>query len=293
MRVLGVDIGGTFVKILLKDGDNIVKEKIVVSEDVKEKGKFEKFMLDIILKHSPEKVGIAVAGLVNKEGVITNSPNLRYIEGINLKAYLQNNLNIPVFVGNDANFAAYGEYIYGNGRGSKILICLTLGTGLGGGAVIDGKIVEGVSGSAMEIGHMIIEKGGQLCNCGRRGCLEAYVSSYGLERIYREISGEDFSSFDIIKLAKEGDEKALSSFDIFVDYLSVGIMNIAHIFNPDRVLLSGGVVENYPYFITKLIDKVKRITFPLPAEDLSIDVGFLGSWSGSYGALAVAENYSS
>ncbi|MCX7760571.1 MAG: ROK family protein [Hydrogenothermaceae bacterium] len=293
MKVLGVDIGGTFVKIILKDGDSVVKEKIAISEDVKEKGKFEKFMLDTILKYSPQKVGIAVAGLVNKEGVITNSPNLRYIEGINLKVYLQNYLNIPVFVGNDANFAAYGEYIYGNGKGSKILICLTLGTGLGGGTVIDGRIVEGVSGSAMEIGHMIIEKGGKLCNCGRRGCLEAYVSSYGLERIYREISGEDFSSFDIIKLAKEGDIKALNSFDIFIDYLSVGVMNIAHIFNPDKVLLSGGIVENYPQLLPKLRKIVKRITFPLPAKDLTIDSGLLGSWSGSYGALAVAENHSS
>ncbi|MEZ0323227.1 MAG: ROK family protein [Hydrogenothermaceae bacterium] len=293
MKFLGIDIGGTFVKVILKDNEKLKKEKILIPENVKKKELFEKFILDIILKYSPEKVGIAVAGLVNKEGMVTNSPNLRYIEGINLKNYIQNSLNIPVFVGNDANFAAYGEYVYGNGKDSKILICLTLGTGLGGGAVIDGKILEGVSGSAMEIGHMIIEKGGQLCNCGRRGCLEAYVSSYGLERTYRDISGESLSSFDIIKLAKEGDIKALKSFEIFIDYLSVGIMNIAHIFNPDKVLLSGGIVENYSELLPKLRKIVKCITFPLPAKDLTIDSGLLGSWSGSYGALAVAENHSS
>jgi Transcriptional regulator/sugar kinase len=89
-----------------------------------------------------------------------------------------------VFIENDANLAAYGEYVYGNGKDSEILVCLTLGTGLGGGAVIGGKILSGVSGSAMEIGHIAVEKNGLPCHCGRNGCLEAYVSSYGLERIY-------------------------------------------------------------------------------------------------------------
>lgn len=293
MRVLGIDIGGTFIKVILKDYKTIITDKVRIEEHHKTRDDFLKLIKTVIQGYRPDRVGIAVAGLVDKSGKITNSPNLRYVENVNLKGVLQDSFNIPVVVGNDANLAAYGEYVYGNGKNSQILICLTLGTGLGGGAVINGKILDGVVGCAMEIGHMVVEKGGETCNCGRKGCLEAYVSSYGLERIYKKVSGREGSSFDIIKLAKQHQPEAMKTFDIFMDYLSVGVMNISHVFNPDKLLLSGGVVENYPQLIEKLKEKVKQITFPLPASVLEIDMAKLGSWSGAYGAIALAEAYSS
>lgn len=293
MKILGIDIGGTFIKVILKDNKTIITDKVKIEESHKTPENFINLIKMVIEKYSPDRVGIAVAGLVDKSGRITNSPNLRYVENINLKSILQDGCGIPVVIGNDANFAAYGEYVYGSGKNSQLLICLTLGTGLGGGAVIEGKILEGVSGCGMEIGHMVVEKGGEVCNCGRRGCLEAYVSSYGLERIYRKISGTELSSFDIIRLAKQQDSNAVKTFEIFVDYLSLGVMNIAHIFNPDKVILSGGVVENYPELIERLRQKVREITFPLPASIMEIDIAKLGSWSGAYGALAIAEHYSS
>jgi glucokinase len=168
-----------------------------------------------------------------------------------------------------------------------------LGTGLGGGLVLDGKIFSGVSGSAMEIGHITVEKDGFPCHCGRKGCLEAYVSSYGLERIHCILTEDKKTSFEIISLLRENDKKALESFEIFTHYLSIGIMNIVHIFNPDKVLLSGGIVENFPETIDLVKSKINSLVFPLPLRDLSIDAGKLGSWSGAYGALALAESYSS
>lgn len=291
--VLGIDIGGTFIKVVGKDeNDNIFKEKISVN--FQDKKTFVNEILKIVEKHRPSKVGIAIAGLVDKKsGQLTNSPNLKFLEGLNLKQEIENQSNIKVFIENDANLAAYGEYVYGNGKDSKILVCLTLGTGLGGGAVIGGKILSGVSGSAMEIGHIVVEKNGLPCHCGRNGCLEAYVSSYGLERIYCMLTEKKTTSFEIVNLAKNKDEKALKSFEMFSDYLSTGIMNIAHIFNPDKILLAGGIIEHYPDILEIVREKAKNLIFPLPLRDLKIDMAKLGSWSGAFGALAFAEGHSS
>lgn len=292
-RFLGIDIGGTFLKVAFKENGEIKTEKIAVKE-IQKKESFLENLREVIKKYNPSKIGIAIAGLVDKKtGLLTNSPNLKFLEGLNLKEFIEKEFNIEVFVENDANVAAFGEYVYGNGKGSKVLVCLTLGTGLGGGLVIDGKIFSGVSGSAMEIGHITVEKDGFLCHCGRRGCLESYVSSYGLERLYCLISEEKMSSFEIINLAKQNDEKAIQTFEIFTDYLAIGIMNIAHIFNPDRVLLSGGIIENYLDVLNLTKRKVEKLVFPLPLRDLHINSAKLGSWSGAYGALALAEVYSS
>ncbi|EEP59935.1 ROK family protein, partial [Sulfurihydrogenibium yellowstonense] len=139
--ILGIDIGGTFIKVVGKDeNNNIFKEKISVN--FQDKKTFVSEILKLIEKHKPSKVGIAIAGLVDKKsGQLTNSPNLKFLEGLNLKQEIENHSNIKVFIENDANLAAYGEYVYGNGKDSEILVCLTLGTGLGGGAVIGGKIL--------------------------------------------------------------------------------------------------------------------------------------------------------
>lgn len=292
-RFLGIDIGGTFLKVAFKENDEIKTEKIAVKE-IQKKESFLENLREVIKKYNPSKIGIAIAGLVDKKtGLLTNSPNLKFLEGLNLKELIEKEFNIEVFVENDANVAAFGEYVYGNGKDSKVLVCLTLGTGLGGGLVIDGKIFSGVSGSAMEIGHITVEKDGFLCHCGRKGCLESYVSSYGLERLYCLISEEKRSSFEIINLAKQNDEKAIQTFEIFTDYLAIGIMNIAHIFNPDRVLLSGGIIENYLDVLNLTKRKVEKLVFPLPLRDLHVNTAKLGSWSGAYGALALAEVYSS
>ena len=292
-RFLGIDIGGTFLKVAFKENGEIKTEKIAVKE-IQKKESFLENLREVIKKYNPSKIGIAIAGLVDKKtGLLTNSPNLKFLEGLNLKEFIEKEFNIEVFVENDANVAAFGEYVYGNGKDSKVLVCLTLGTGLGGGLVIDGKIFSGVSGSAMEIGHITVEKDGFLCHCGRKGCLESYVSSYGLERLYCLISEEKRSSFEIINLAKQNDEKAIQTFEIFTDYLAIGIMNIAHIFNPDTVLLSGGIIENYLDVLNLTKNKIEKMIFPLPFRDLHVNTAKLGSWSGAYGALALAEVYSS
>ncbi|WP_457641271.1 ROK family protein [Persephonella sp.] len=292
MKSLGIDIGGTFLKYIYKENNQFTTGKIYTRDIISEGNPdlIIKEIKNIVEKFKPESIGIAVAGLVDKKtGRITNSPNIKSLDGYPLKENLEKIINIPVYIENDASLAAYGEYMYGAGKNSKILICLTLGTGLGGGAVINGKILSGVSGSAMEIGHTIIQLNGLPCHCGRKGCLEAYVSSYGLERIYYLLTDKKLSSSEIISLANEGNKLAMESLEKFSEYLAIGLMNITHIFNPDKILIAGGIPEYYPALRDITVANLKKLTFPLPFRDLSIENAALREFSGAYGALAYGE----
>ncbi|WP_297889627.1 ROK family protein, partial [Sulfurihydrogenibium sp.] len=129
-RFLGIDIGGTFVKVAFKKGQNIETEKISIKDVVDDKNLFLNLLADIIKKYNPDRLAVAVAGLVDKKtGLLTNSPNLKSLEGLNIKSFIEENFKIETLVENDANVAAYGEYVYGNGKDGKVLVCLTLGTG--------------------------------------------------------------------------------------------------------------------------------------------------------------------
>ncbi|SNZ03949.1 glucokinase [Persephonella hydrogeniphila] len=287
MSVLGVDIGGTFIKFVAKSGNDIKKGKIPteksfvsITEEIKK----------LIKNFHPEVLGIGIAGLYDKKtGKLTASPNIRFLEGVELKEIFETEFGIPVVIENDASAAAYGEYVYGAGKNSQILICLTLGTGLGGGTVINGELLSGVSGSAMEIGHTTIDIEGWRCHCGRKGCLEAYVSSYGLERLYFFLTDQKLSSSEIITLANEGKLEAMKAIEDFSHYLSIGLMNILHIFNPDKIVIGGGIPEYYPAVIDLTVSNLKKIAFELPFRDLNISRAKLGEYSGAYGAMALAD----
>ena len=289
---LGIDIGGTYIKYVSKSDGDIVKNKIYV-RDIIESRNLEKFLekiKNLINDFKPDKIGVAVAGLIDKkEGKITNSPNLKFIENLPLKEILESFSKKTVFVENDASLAALGEYAYGAGKGKRIVLCLTLGTGLGGGAVINGRLLTGVSGSAMEAGHITIVKDGWPCNCGRKGCLEAYVSSYGLERIHFMKTHKFLSSTEIILEANEGKTEAMDSLKEFSNYLSVGLMNLTHLFNPDCIVLAGGMPEHYPLLTELATSELKNIVFPLPFRDLEIKKAELGEFSGAFGAVEFAE----
>ena len=282
--IKGVDIGGSFIKVLWEDGR---KEKHFIRNIKSDKEKFLKKIREIVISGSPSAVGIAVAGFTSKEGKVYSSPNIRVLDGVDFRE-LFSDVQFPIFVGNDVSLGAFGEWYYDH-RDKEILLLIAIGTGLGAGLVVNGKLFTGVCGSALELGHHVIRKGGELCNCGRKGCWEAYCSSYGIEREYKKLSGKNLSDHEIADLARKGDKKALQVVELFKDYLSLGLMNSIHIFNPDCIVLGGGVVKSFREFLVDIPQKVKEISEKLPSSCVEIYFSKADEFMGARGALAYAK----
>lgn len=281
--VLGIDIGGSYIKAV-----DLRRRKF----KIKNPGNFEDLMK--ILKDVSENydsVGIAVAGFVDLKGFIHESPNIPYINGKFI--YIRGK---KIYVANDATLAAYGEVHFGAAtkwRRKGIVICLTLGTGLGGGLVIDGKPFLGANGISMEIGHIpLTEDTSRVCSCGRYGCVEEYVSSRAISRYYKEFTNEELDSEQIVKRAKQGENNAIKSLKKFAFYTSKVIQILSHIFNPNAIVISGGIIYHFP-LIYNFIDEFIRVFLIKPIySDLHILSAKLGEFSGAYGALKFAQRNS-
>jgi glucokinase len=275
----GIDIGGTFLKVFWEDGR---REKHYIKDIKEDRDALLEKIREVALEGDPEGVGIAVAGFTSKEGVVFRSPNIPSIEGVNFRSLLG---NLRVAVGNDVTLGAFGEWFYDH-REAEVLVLVAVGTGLGGGLVLRGEPYFGVSGSAMEIGHHVILKDGYPCRCGRRGCWEAYCSSYGLERIYRDLGGEALTDREIIRRAREGHKKASEAVEIFKEYLVLGLMNVVHILNPDRIVLGGGVLEGMRDLLGDVEGALRGKAERLPAGDLKVLFSSSREFMGARGALA-------
>ena len=282
--IKGVDIGGSFVKVLWEDGR---KEKHFIRDIKYDRVKLIEKLREIIFSGNPSGVGIAVAGFTSKEGKVYHSPNIKVLNGFDFKEAFSD-AGIPFVVGNDVSLGAFGEWFYDH-KDKEVLLLIAVGTGLGSGLVVKGELFTGVCGSALELGHHVIEKGGELCNCGRNGCWEAYCSSYGIEREFKKLGGKELSDHEIAELARKGDEKALKVVEMFKEYLSVGLMNAVHIFNPDCVVLGGGVIKTFKQFLEDIPERVKSISEELPASCLEIVFSKADEFMGARGALAYAK----
>lgn len=277
----GVDIGGTFIKVFWEDGS---REKHYIRDMAHNRESFLKKLKEIVLEGSPERVGIAVAGFTSLEGVVYKSPNLRVLDGVNLKRLFE---GLEVRVMNDVSAGAFGEWYFEN-RDSKVLLFIAIGTGLGGGLVVGGKPFLGACGSSLELGHHVIVIDGNSCSCGRRGCWEAYCSSYGLERLYMSAGGSGLKDYEIIKRAIEGEGLALRAVEEFKKYLITGLMNAVHVLNPDRVVLGGGLIEAMKPFLNSLEEELKKACEELPAQCFKLSFSACAEYCMARGALALA-----
>jgi len=278
----GIDIGGSFIKVLWEDGR---REKVYVRDVSQNKEAFVEKLREIIREGNPTKVGIAVAGFTSLEGVVYRSPNIPALDGVDIKRILLEE-GISGIGLNDVSAGAFGEWYYDH-RDSKNLLFVAIGTGLGAGFVCKGEVFLGSGGSALELGHHIVEKDGELCSCGRRGCLEAYCSSYGLERIYKKLSGESLKDYQVVLRAKEGDQRALDAIETFKDYLTVGLMNAIHILNPDRVVLGGGLIQQLREFMDDLETRLRETVETLPSQCFKLSFSKCGEFCMARGALAL------
>ncbi len=275
----GVDIGGTYIKVLWEDGR---REKHYIKDLKGDRERLISKIVEVVTEGDPDGVGVAVAGFTSREGTVFRSPNIPSIDGVDFPQLFG---DLEVAVGNDVTLGAFGEWFYDH-RDSEVLVLVAVGTGLGGGLVIRGEPYLGVSGSAMEIGHHAIVEGGELCNCGRRGCWEAYCSSYGLERTYRNLGGENLPDIEIIERAKGGEETALEAVGIFKDHLIQGLVNLVHILNPDRLVLAGGLIKGMKTLLGDIEGDLKAKVESLPARDLKVFFSRSDEFMGARGALA-------
>jgi glucokinase len=241
-------------------------------------------------------ISIAVPGTVNIEnGVVVKAPNVPCLDGFRLGAALESELKWPVILENDANAAAMGEMWQGAGRGYSSIVCVTLGTGVGGGIILDGQLWRGADGSAAEIGHLGVDPfGGVPCGCGSRGCLEVYSSATAIVRMTREARprypdsilhmSEDLTSETVYQAGLKGDELALEVFRRMGVYLGIGLASLVNLLNPEIIVIGGGLANGWELFEQHMHQQVIERAFQLPARNLKItraecgdDAGFLGA----------------
>ncbi|MDW8095377.1 MAG: ROK family protein [Aquificaceae bacterium] len=276
----GVDIGGTFIKVFWEDGR---REKHYIKDMSRDRSAFLERIREIAFEGNPESVGVAVAGFTSKDGLVYRSPNVPALDGVNLREVLEG-LNVKVV--NDVSAGAFGEWLYDH-KNSKVLLFVAIGTGLGGGLVVEGKPFLGACGSSLELGHHTIKLDGEVCSCGRRGCWEAYCSSYGLERFYHKLTGEKLKDFDIVRRAEGGEDAALRAVEEFKKHLLIGLMNAVHILNPDRLVLGGGLVEAMKGFLGGLEEELRSMCETLPGLCFSLSFSTCAEYCMARGALAL------
>src|SRR6185295_1622485 len=227
-------------------------------------------------------VSLVVPGTVKvEEGAVVKAPNLPCLDGFRLAAALTEQLHLPATLENDANAAAVGEMWQGAAVGCKTIICVTLGTGVGGGIILAGELWRGVDGAAAEIGHMCVDPfGGVACTCGSRGCLEVFAAATAIVRMTREASPRypesrlhgrgSLSAESIFEAGLQGDELALAIFRLMGVYLGIGLANLINILNPEMIVIGGGVVNGWDLFEKHMHHQVEERAFPLLAARVKI-----------------------
>jgi glucokinase len=244
-------------------------------------------------------VGVGAPGVIQVDkGIVVKSPNFPDWNNLPLKDQLEKALGVPVFLENDANAAALGEQWRGAGQGIRSMLLLTLGTGVGGGIILADKIWHGADGMAGEIGHMTLIPDGRLCTCGNVGCLEMYASARGIVQSYREalekssIQVSDalkkVTSEQVYEAARAGNEIAVRVMKDMGRMLGIGIASLINIFNPERIVIGGGVKDAWPLFIDATREEVMKRAFEVPAKRTEIVPSQLGDDAGMVGAAAVA-----
>ncbi|MGG1639611.1 ROK family glucokinase [Paenibacillus sp. NRS-1760] len=306
---VGVDVGGTAIKVGICNSDG---QLLQTYEGPTEASKGTDTILQNIAKYAQQivvesdydweqvdGVGVGIAGFLDiPNGIVKFAPNLK-IENVNLKAYLEQELNKTVKVNNDANVAALGEAWGGAGKGIAHCVCYTLGTGVGGGIIIDGKIVEGSMGMAGELGHMAIvpDLEAIICGCGKIGCLETVSSATGIIRMAKDAVErgdrtslslvEDIMAKDVLDAAKAGDEVATRIVNRAAYYLGKSMAMIAIVLNPQYFIIGGGVSKAGEFLFEQIREVFDKYTQDQAKENVQIVAATLGNNAGVVGAAGL------
>ncbi len=257
--ILGIDIGGTKVRLAPVFKDASLGEII---EFLATPGVKPRKLAELVAQHAAElkEVTLVSAGagcpghVANDRRTLLYAPNLKWRE-VDFAELLEDSLQVPVVLENDVNAAALGEHRYGAGRGANNVICVFVGTGVGGGIISGGRLLRGATGNAAEVGHLLFRPGGRACSCGRAGCIEAYAGGAHIPSYYEELGGEPgLTASDIWRRAQEGDPFALVARTDAVQALTALLVNLQTLFDAERIVLGGGVIR----YVRGLFEEVKR-----------------------------------
>lgn len=308
--LIGIDVGGTnLVAAKVKDSGEILEK---ISIPVNRSASAEQLCADLVClaqqvakEDEIDAVGIGFPGLVdNQSGIVVQTPNMPF-SNTPFRDLFQKQLNVPVYMGNDANCAAIGEYWAGAAKGRETAMMITLGTGIGGGLVIGGKLYAGFAGGGMEVGHMVIDPNGPTCGCGRKGCFEQFASATALIRsakeqmrevpmslLWDECYGqvELLQGVHVFRAAKNGDFTALKVLDTYINYLAMGLANLINILQPEMICLGGGISNAQDeLFLIPLREQTKKYVFDKAAA-LCLERATLGNDAGLVGAAMLCRS---
>ncbi|WP_297633311.1 ROK family protein [uncultured Clostridium sp.] len=302
---VGVDLGGTKIYTALGDEKGNILNEIIVETEAEKGPEAIVEKIKYTIKHVSEgreeklrAIGIGSPGPLNiKEGIILNPPNLPF-ENYNIVEKIEKDFNIPVYLDNDANAATIGEYAFGAGKGTDNMVFITASTGVGGGAVLNGKIYRGSTFNALEVGHTTIEVDGKRCGCGNKGCFEAMTSGTAIKRLAEDAvkssvktSLKKYKKVTAKEVFIEANNEDRVSNEILEDslkYLGVLAANCANILDPDLIVIGGGVSNGGDIVFNKIKREMEKRCLEPVLNHCKIDKAMLGGKAGVIGALALA-----
>lgn len=309
---IGIDLGGTKIEVAIVDSDGQIVDSARTPTGNGESNaiisKIADLVKELTSKHKDEKViaaGIGIAGQVeSNSGIVKYAPNLEW-HNVKLREDLSGQLNLPVTVNNDVKAAMYGEWKFGAGKGCSDLVCVFVGTGIGGGIVSNGEIMHGYHNTAGEVGHMTIDLHGPVCHCGNRGCFEALAGGWAIERDAREAvqanknngklllelangDVEKISGEIIAKAMHQGDALATSIMKKVAEALVAGTTSIVNAIGPQKLILGGGIIEGMPQLIKHIEAGVKNSALKAATASLEILPAALHNNAGVIGAAMMS-----
>ena len=295
--IIGIDIGGTNIKfgLISKKGQIFSRLNLktnAVSENVNQlvEGLVSACFKLISENHLTKKqilgIGIGLPGLVNiRRNIVYSLTNIKGWKNVPLKKIIEKKISIPVFIDNDVNVIALAEWMYGAGKGMTDLICMTLGTGVGGGLILNNALYRGSGFAAGELGHMPINEKGRKCNCGGFACMETVVGNQYLEKKAKRVfSKKDITLEQVTALANKGNKKAVLFWEQTAQHISNGLIGIINTLNPSLVVIGGGIVSAHKYIFPVMRQVIKKRAMHIQGRMVRIKKAKLGQDAGIIGA---------
>lgn len=288
-KVLSLDIGASSIKSGLVDINGVIGEEKRTAVRGKAYDSFIEAVQSIMADFDEKPSGIVAAlpGGYDIENDEIFAPNLSILNGRHIRSDLENIFKIKVMAENDANLAAYGEYVFGDKKSVKNMVFCTLGSGFGGGLILDGKLVQS-NITLFEIGHISIDFNGRQCGCGRKGCLDEYCSISGLKEVYKNITGDsNITPVRLGELAEMCDKNAIETFNRFGKTLAGAFANMAALFCPEKIKFGGGLSELSAYYFDSMEDEFNKIIFPAYKGRVKLERAVLKNQAGMAGGAAL------